>query len=888
MASHWDSPESIQRPGFRPRRQEPHEREPHENFDPFGDENEDIPGPEAPSVNGTSMEAVVIRNGRTSVSSSGDLVRRAGHRDVGVLEVRQRVWEDIANKMLPPEESELMVKLLEKGPDERSQITYIEGVMQPHLDENAPVPTVGLTFLPGADKPQVTRLEQTNMAGGEPDQKDAMWRAKTAASLLKTHEVTAELSVVQKYNTRDVQALVKRSKRPPYPELDGDSRSRGRGHRSSNSTAVVRKEKEKEKDTAREPVTIDSDRVRIVHNLQDWAWDLQSTLIEVDGSSLLNLIVNYKHLISRGGPEMSFDETKKLLDVMIEDARRLCVRSPVLFRMSTRSYIIHSKNTRYGINHREMFRTLTTSQGIKEIISLSASYFNSLDPAGSSDKTQEIIRPRFLQMIVMLLSLLNDDDLAEIADFLEATYRIKADRKHLEMLFLKVIPLMSINSKVFLKSLIPLHEGFPLPPLVNDAKTWDTFVQRILKDGYLLPGAAEYLGRETKSWIVKWPEDGFRNTLVFNNLQYSSKETMSWTINDIPAIEIHPEASLKEVPVEFTDGELYTIGKDDLDRITCLTPGTYNVQETIEGGRNYDLMIYEYHINADLNEAIRKTNLLIAKINALTGFIKKGIKNRFTSGGGRDIRLLTECRNSGRITRSKAELQDRVLAIAYKIEGRKITTKDARRTIIGDIREMRRSLQQVERRITEISTPNADKTQLRTEMREIEGLIGHAERARNELDELAILSDEPIVKVLTGGMGETGAPVWFDYHAWAISNSSDRNMHFVAKRALVQHVQWISEANIAVTLQGHESKYYVTSLQPVLESQRADEIKSGDIALLAGKYMILADADDGDGEDLPLYMSNYLKITSVEEISIKRRGRNRAQQANPSVETLFR
>src|ERR1700736_2913744 len=103
------------RPGYRPRPERP-------RHDPFDDENEELPTPEAASVNGSNMEAVVIRNGR----GNGDLVRRATHRDQGVLEARNRVWEDIANKMLPPEESELMVKFLEKGPDETSKRTYIE------------------------------------------------------------------------------------------------------------------------------------------------------------------------------------------------------------------------------------------------------------------------------------------------------------------------------------------------------------------------------------------------------------------------------------------------------------------------------------------------------------------------------------------------------------------------------------------------------------------------------------------------------------------------------------------------------------------------------------------------------------------------------------------
>ncbi len=242
--------------------------------------------------------------------------------------------------------------------------------------------------------------------------------------------------------------------------------------------------------------------MKIVNDLRLQEWDLESTLIEVDGSSITKLMVNFRHLISRGGPDMTFEETRVLLDTMIEDARRLCVRSPVLFRMSTRAKIINSMNTRYGINHGSMFRTLTTSQGIKEIISLSASYFNSLDPEGGKDNTQKLIRPRFLQMIVLLLSLLNDKDLSEIRDFLESTYKLNAERRHLELLFLKVIPFMSINSKVFLKAMIPAIEGDPLSAEAANsnnqtlANCWDKFLRRVLDHGYILPGTVPNHGRE--------------------------------------------------------------------------------------------------------------------------------------------------------------------------------------------------------------------------------------------------------------------------------------------------------------------------------------------------------------------------------------------------------
>jgi hypothetical protein len=422
------------------------------------------------------------------------------HRANGVMQANIQVWEDIANKLLPPEESELMLKRFEKRADERVRRTYVEGVGMPEVDENAAVPRIGLTFLPGADKPQVTRLEQIGMAGQDPDQKDAIWRVNTAASLLMQFSVSSDLSIVQSYQGDQTTMVASRVKNRLHKnKMDMQAPSPTNALLNMSSLSLLQSKQDR--------VTIDSQFVRIVNDLRLQEWDLESTLIEVDGSSITKLMVNFRHLISRGGPDMTFEETRVLLDTMIEDARRLCVRSPVLFRMSTRAKIINSSNTRYGINHGSMFRTLTTSQGIKEIISLSASYFNSLDPEGGKDTTQKLIRPRFLQMIVLLLSLLNDEDLSDIADFLESTYKLKAERKHLELLFLKVIPLMSINSKVFLKAMIPAIEGFPLNDDYDSsneayAHCWDVFMRRILEQGYILPGSVLDLGREEFSVLL--------------------------------------------------------------------------------------------------------------------------------------------------------------------------------------------------------------------------------------------------------------------------------------------------------------------------------------------------------------------------------------------------
>lgn len=60
-------------------------------------------------------------------------------------------------------------------------------------------------------------------------------------------------------------------------------------------------------------------------------------------------MLNFCHTISHGGSDMTFEETRVLLDIMIEDVPRLFVRSLVLLRMSTREKIINLTNTSYGI-----------------------------------------------------------------------------------------------------------------------------------------------------------------------------------------------------------------------------------------------------------------------------------------------------------------------------------------------------------------------------------------------------------------------------------------------------------------------------------------------------------------------------------------------------------
>ena len=317
--------------------------------------NEVWPGESQSVING--MERTTMTDSEEANIGNVRVGRMRSHRHNGALKAKTDAYVDYANKTLGPEQLDFMVQQLEKKADPRLRRTYTNGKPLEEVIDSAPVLTVGLVFLPGADKPQVNRSEQFAMEGKEADQKDALWRVATAGSLLSQFNVSQDLSIEE---TDQTASIVKTAKFRAH--------DRDRGFLDQRKALTRRHQ---DQDT----VTIDSEKVIVVNDLSDREFDLRGLLVEVDWSSLWDLITDYRTLIARGGPEMTFEETKDLLETIIENARRLCIRSPILFRMSTRSRIIHSENTRYGINQGPMFKTLTTSKGIKEMISLSAAYY---------------------------------------------------------------------------------------------------------------------------------------------------------------------------------------------------------------------------------------------------------------------------------------------------------------------------------------------------------------------------------------------------------------------------------------------------------------------------------------------------------------------------------
>ena len=819
---------------------------------------------EEASINGRGLEvnpgpAIVARQRANDQSVTP-------YRDTGdLVQAKDRIWESLANKMLPPEETELMIKRLEKKADTRTGRTYIAGVATGELNHNAPVLRVGLVFMPGADKTQVTRFEQTAMQTSAPDQKNAIWRLNTAGALLKNFEVTADLSLTEIDQTT---TLYKRA-RTRLRRKDSSIQS----PQQLNQLSL--------RDNKDDVVTIDSAHVEIVEDLRGGGWDLEATLIEVDGTSLLSLITNCRHLDSREGPHMSFDETRNLLDMMIEDARRLCVRSPVLFRMSTRTRIINSTNTRYGIDHHEMFRTISTSKGIQEIIRQSAAYYDALDPEGSNDTNQQFIRPRFLQMLALLLSFLNNDDLRDISGLLEATYKIRADRGHLEMLFLKVIPLMSINSQIFLEAIIPAVEGFPLRYPAEDGEQsdiWDIFVQRILAQGYILPGAVNDLGRTPKSWILNWPEAGFKSTQVFRNLQYAGSKFK--TINEISPFELHPEMGHKELTVHMVDNKQYVIDSGDLERITKMNTGYYLVVEARPNGRKLDLEIEESNVNSHLDTAIAKINNIIDEQNRWLASPSKKVTKFLRTRKTLEVAMLNNFPSTGRMTRHVALLNQDILTVAYKVEGRKITRKDAWRTMASTVRSVRALLKDLESRSKYLEPRSSARHALVQELTSVDRLLSQADEQRRRIGEEEGRSDDPITQVIYPSNDGVCGPVWHDYEAWYRRHEG---LHVRAKTARVKQTQWRADGLVEVSLEGHNSQYIASpTSQGVINPD--DEIREGDIATLAGRYLIISESGGANGE---LIMTNNLRVTNIQEGNSSGRGKLRAARADAVSDVVF-
>jgi hypothetical protein len=256
---------------------------------------------------------------------------------------RQQFWDEVEDHGISVEDTESIVEKLMKTEEGGTKRSFVDGRQVTELIEDAPVLKVGISFLAGSHEAKVTKAEQVDMMKGtrEPEQMSAEWRVQTAGTLLREFNVKEDLTIVSKDHSAQA---IKNAKNRLRGRLQLTSAPKAQSESKLENTAVVRHGQF-------HAVTIDSDHVTIVHDVHTYRgqFDLECTLIEVDGPSLGNLIVRYRKLVEGRGPPTNMDQTCELLEIMMEDVRRLCHRSPILFRMSTRSRIMKSKSTRYGV-----------------------------------------------------------------------------------------------------------------------------------------------------------------------------------------------------------------------------------------------------------------------------------------------------------------------------------------------------------------------------------------------------------------------------------------------------------------------------------------------------------------------------------------------------------
>ena len=517
--------------------------------------------------------------------------------------------------------------------------------------------------------------------------------------------------------------------------------------------------------------------------------------------------------------------------------------------------------------------------------------------------------------------------MALLEEFLEETYGIKANRQHLELLILKVLPLSSINSKIFLKALVSafdVPQVTPSPHRSDQPIVWSMFIGSLLQQGYILPGTIDQLGCFNQSWIVQWPKDGFKNAVVFKNLQYSGD---SRTVNEIPPINLNPEVVSSELTVILANGGSYIISHVDVENIIRMTPGRYSVTEAGEGGRSFDLDISDIWVNQPLFRGIGEINAILGLVksilpvrpkNELVRRIDHVLRNRSFRGNGRKYEdsSLPEIKGCGRLTYNVAKLNGHYLAVACKVDGRKISKRELNRHLTSDMNKMDATIRGIE--ATMHAAFEGKQTsdyvrqtifRLREALARIGKMVEEADRRKDSLLGYdSALHHEPVSKVLYQvGANETQISVWSDYKAWHQGN--ENVLYIDSHRKVVQQVAWEGDT-LVILFHGMPMRYFAAPLRALEEHEKWEELKVNDRVLLCGHYLLVVELSgetyfpttNADGLDprqrprqvqdqsqpVPLEMViNWLKVTGIEAVPGTRRYQNR-EKTIPVVRTAIR
>jgi len=506
-------------------------------------------------------------------------------------------------------------------------------------------------------------------------------------------------------------------------------------------------------------------------------------------------------------------------------------------------------------------------------------------------------------MVVLLLLLLNNEDLAMLKTFLESTYKLKGDRRDVELLILKVVPLESINPRIFLDAIIEAIDGSAMPHPFSGKSTdqinkgmsgwWDQFVQLRVREGYFLPGWTLNLGRESLSWSPKW--SGYcRSSEVFKDLQYAKKDCDLRAINEIPALDLHPETSYSEVAVELSDRSIVNVSSKDIEQIELLVPNIYVVKDCTEvNPKHRNLRVEERVINEDLCKAIKLMDNLIDRYNSdlqdkpgRPSMIAKFLNQKQPS------QFMHRLGGSTPITMNDAFIDSTFLASCFKKGGRRISRFEVENAILDDLRRLWQAKEEMKRRAGDLglsfsSNQNSPYKQLTS----VDTLFSNAFQTSQRLPDGAERQPSPIIRIMYPGKLDVRESLpWFDYEAWLTNDSGFTVLQVQAKRAKVDSVRWQKRQTLAqVFLHGHPTAYWVTPPCPESEVLEEDEVMKDDLVLLLGQYMVIATptGDPTTPSSLSCLMDNCLRIVSIETEVQSRRGANRRFGQSGLANTTF-
>jgi hypothetical protein len=644
-------------------------------------------------------------------------------------------------------------------------------------------------------------------------------------------------------------------------------------------------------------VNIDSRRVVLVNSARpNPGMDLECTCIEVDGISLVHLIYNFRDLIKQKGKTATLppEEALNILGVMIEDARRLLLRSPILTRVPQRIVIQKSLNTRYGMDTGTRFYTYTTSKGISAMIHQAGGYYSALQMYG---KAEMYIRPKFLQMLVFLVSLLNDTDLEKLRPVLEQTFNLKADRQSIELTIMKTFTSWAVSPNLFLTGVL---SAFRMTPVnIEDrkqerVKAWSEFLGGAARLGWLLPCTMEQKTNEAGSWKMKWDE--YKSTDIFDHLQYCGEKR---AVNEIPPLKIQSgQFASMQVSVDFVNNQTYLVDAEKLDSITLAMPGTYIITDP-DTKHQYDLkVVYEPlflqldQIYVDLENIAGFYNQFISQFE---GKPQRGskfwdrlrLKSRHhfhfavTKPAGSRTRHITSIVDNSNNTET-------TIAICYKLDGRTLDFSNFLDGVTGDINALNytiRKLDDFQKHLKEQKTRKDDHAKKMVE--KLDGNLQLVFQKLQNVDEERKLmrakrdgkGDEPIIRVhFPSHIHFKQDQAWRDF-TQTISPDLSRLAVCSERYKITETPKW---ANNVVKMElGNDGWIFMATTfstdVPETEEQRNEEVCKGDSVLLLGGLvvvvgtpqlptgsMVTPNTTSATSTSETLEVLNYLKLSAVE------------------------